>query len=350
MEISQLDQEYRQLIETLKDKIHAARTCAALAVNQELIKIYWQIGNSILEKQSSQKWGERFIERLSIDLRNSFPGMAGFSVRNLERMRFFSSEYPRFEFAAQLVPQLPWGHIILLMQKIKDPDIRNWYAKYTLENGWSRSTLEHHITSQLFERQGINIKKTSNFLEKLPAPQSELALDLLKCPYDLKFTGLFDDAHEKDIESQIINHICKFLLELGAGFAFVGRQYPLEVSDKEYFVDLLFYHLKLRAYIVLEIKSVTFKPEHAGQLNFYLTAIDRNLKHQEDNPTIGILLCKSHDKVVAEYALSDINKPIGISNYDLTKAIPANLQSELPTVEELENELQQIMDSSTEKK
>ncbi len=307
-----------------------------MTANQELIRVYWEIGKSIVAQQQSKSWGEKFLQQLSTDLQHSFPGMGGFSLSNLKRVRLFYESYPDFESGAQLLRQLPWSHIILLIQKIKDISIRDWYAKYDIENGWSRSSLEHHIATQLFERQGINIEKTSNYLEKLPAPQSELALDILKCPYNLKFTGLFEDAHEKDIENQTINHICKFLVELGSGFAFVGRQFPLEVSDKDYFIDLLFYHLKLRAFVVIEIKATEFKPEHAGQLNFYLTAVDRHLKHPQDNPTIGILLCKSHDKTVAEYALSDINKPIGVSNYDLLKAIPENLRAELPTEEELE--------------
>ncbi len=341
MKISKADKDYILLIESLKKKIQIARTRAAIAANQELIKVYWEIGQSIVEQQQSKQWGSKFLEQLSADLQSSFPGMGGFSCANLNRTKLFYESYPIFESAA-LISKLPWSHIIVLMQKIKDLHIRDWYAKYGIENGWSRSALEHHIASQLFERQGLNIEKTSNYLEKLPAPQSELALDILKNPYNLKFTGLFDSAHEKDIESQATNHICKFLVELGSGFAFVGRQFPIVVSDKEYFIDLLFYHLKLRAFVVVEIKSKGFKPEHAGQLNFYLTAVDRHLRHQEDNPTIGILLCKSHDKTIAEYALSDINKPIGVSNYDLIKAIPEGLRAELPTEEELEKVLAQI--------
>ncbi len=341
MRVSKIDPDYITLIEGLKEKIQAARMRAMITANQELIRVYWEIGKSIVEQQQSKSWGEKFLQQLSADLQHSFPGMGGFSLGNLNRAKLFYASYPDFE-SASLISKLPWSHVILLMQRIKQPSTRDWYAKYGIENGWSRSALTHHIETQLFERQGINIEKTSNYLEKLPAPQSELALDILKCPYNLKFTGLFEDAHEKDIESQTINHICKFLIELGSGFAFVGRQFPIEVSSKDYFIDLLFYHLKLRAFVVIEIKATEFKPEHAGQLNFYLTAVDRHVKHSQDNPTIGILLCKSHDKTVAEYALGDINKPIGVSNYDLLKAIPENLRAELPTEEELETVLSQL--------
>lgn len=327
----------------IKEQIKAARFKASLAANSELLKLYWNIGQNILERQKTAIWGSKLLEQLSLDLRNSFPEMKGFSVSNLKRMRKFAELYP--EIGAQPAHQLwmlPWHHIVVLNEKIQDSEEKTWYMIQTLENGWSRPNLERQIQSQLYARQGINSNKNTNFLTRLPAPQSELALDLLKHPYNLEFTGLNEGAHEREIEVKSIAHISKFLIELGKGFAFVGSQVPIEVDEEEFFMDMLFYHIKLHCYVVIEIKSTKFRPEHAGQLNFYLTAVDEVMKSDLDNPTIGILLCKSHNKVVAEYALKNVNSPIGISNYELTQAVPKDLKSSLPTIEEIEFELTKV--------
>jgi len=334
-----IDTKYQTFLRELKLKISKSRIRAALAVNQELIRMYWELGKKIIEMQKQHSWGSKFIEQLSQDLRNAFPESHGFSRDNLKRMRIFAEEYSDDEFRAQVAPQLPWGHIILLMQKIKDKKQREWYAQQCVELGWSRSAFEKNIRQELYQRQALPEAKTSNYLEVLPTPQSSLAHDILKDPYNFDFLGLHDEALERDIEHASIKHITKFLLELGAGFAFVGEQVPISLEGEEYFIDMLFYHLKLRCFIVVELKAAKFKPEHAGQLNFYLNLVDDFYKKEHDNPSIGILLCKSHNKVVAEYALKGIQKPIGVSKYQLTKALPEKLEGVLPTIEELEAEL-----------
>ena len=252
--------------------------------------------------------------------------------------------YPSIEFGSQPVTQLPWGHIQLLLFKIKDENIRSWYATQCLENGWSRHTLEKYIRNNLFSAQGCPANKTTNFLTQLPAPQSSLAHDMIKNPYNFDFLGLHDEAHEREIEHASIQHITKFMLELGKGFAFVGSQVPITINEDEFFIDMLFYNLHLRCFTVIEFKATKFKPEHTGQLNFYLSAVDDLMKHKDDNPSIGLLLCKSRNKVVAEYALKDIQKPIGVSEYQLTRAIPEELQKDLPSIEEIEAELNESRD------
>ena len=261
---------------------------------------------------------------------------------NLERMRQFADLYPAEEFPAQLVPQLPWGHIVVLMQKLAKSEVRAWYAQKAVEHGWSRSILTMQMETQLYERQALNDKKVSNYHNHLPKPQSDLARDILKDPYNFDFLTIQENAHEREIERALTTHIRDFLLELGEGFAFVGSQVPITIDDQEFFIDILFYHLKLRAYIVAEIKAVPFKPEHAGQIGFYLAAVDDLLRHENDNRTIGILLCKKRNKIVAEYALQNINAPIGVSEYTLSKALPKELKTSLPTIEEIEAELNPI--------
>ena len=337
-----LDKEYVKLVAHLKERIKSAQLKAALAVNQELINLYWYIGHQILEKQKQAKWGSAFIENLSSDLQHAFPETAGFSPSNLKRMRIFAELYPDVEISAQSVRQLPWGHIIVLIQKVKVSTERNWYAEQTISEGWARSTLEKAIKSDLYQRQAINDNKTSNYLERLPTAQSLLAQDILRNPYNFDFLGLHKEALEREIEQASIEHITKFLLEMGKGFAFVGSQVPLVIGDQEFFIDMLFYHLKLHSFVVVEIKATAFKPEHAGQLNFYLSAVDDLIKTPQDAPTIGLLLCKSRNKVVAEYALKSIEKPIGISEFELTKAIPDKLKTSLPTIAEIEQELSAI--------
>ncbi len=333
-----INQEYVQFVNQLKTQIKNSQIRAALSVNSELIQLYWQIGKQIIEKQKQTKWGSKFLESLSLDLQNSFPGMKGLSIRNLERMRQFAGIYPTELITAQPVSQLPWGHILLLIQRVKEELSRNWYINQTLTEGWSRFTLDEKIKQKTHERQGLSTNKSSNFLQRLPLPQSALAQDILKNPYNFDFLTLGEGAHEREIEKELTIHVTKFLLELGKGFAYVGAQVPLTVNDHEFFIDMLFYHLQLRSYIVIELKGREFKPADTGQLNFYLTAIDKQIKHKDDNPSIGILLCKSRDKVIAEYALQDINKPIGISEFQLSKILPKKLKTSLPTIEEIEAE------------
>ncbi|WP_131778415.1 PDDEXK nuclease domain-containing protein [Legionella bozemanae] len=334
-----LDKDYMDFLSNIRTRLKTAQIRAALAANNELIKFYWQLGNDLIEKQKTQKWGAHFLDQFSHDMRQAFPEMQGFSVTNLKRMRLFAQAYPDFEIRAQAVPQLPWGHIVRLMQMIKDDSQREWYADQTIKNGWSRAVLEMQIESQLYERQAITSKKTSNYHEHLPAHQSDLANEILKDPFNFDFLTIQGKAHERAVEDALVTHIRDFLLELGQGFAFVGSQVPLTFDDQEFFVDLLFYHLNLRAFVVIELKATKFKPEHTGQLGFYLAAIDDQLRKPGDNQTIGILLCKSKNKVIAEYALRNISAPIGVSEYTLSKSIPTDLKGSLPTVEEIEAEL-----------
>lgn len=339
--ILHLDQEYKYLFAEIKTKIQTSRLQAALAVNREVIQLYWFIGKRIIEKQSETNWGDKLLEILSADLYQTFPETHGFSVRNLERMRQLAKEYPT-EIATQPVSQLPWGHIMLLIQRVKDRAIRDWYIAQTIGNGWSRYAMEDQIKQDLYRRQAIDEHKTTNFLSKLPSPISRLAQDMVKSPYNFDFLGLHDQAHEREIEFASVQHITKFMLALGKGFAFVGNQVPIVIDEQEFFIDMLFYNYILRSFVVCEIKSTKFKPEHIGQLNFYLSAIDDKLRHKEDNQSIGLLLCKSRNKVVAEYALKSIEKPIGISEYELTKALPEKLQGIMPSVEEIEAELNEL--------
>jgi predicted nuclease of restriction endonuclease-like (RecB) superfamily len=334
-----LNAAYRNFLIDIKDRLKKAQIRTALAANSELIKFYWELGATLLEKQKTHKWGEHFLDQFSHDMRQAFPQMQGFSVRNLQRMKQFASLYPDLLIATQAVSQLPWGHIVRLMQMVKNSTEREWYAQQTLKNGWSRSVLEMQIETGLYERQGITANKTTNYHEHLPAYQSDLARDILKDPYHFDFLTISDEAHERDIENALVTHVRDFLIELGQGFAFVGSQVPLSIDDQEFFIDLLFYHLQLRCYVVIELKANNFKPEHTGQLGFYLAAVDDLMKKESDNPTIGMLLCKSKSKIIAEYALRSMKAPIGISEYMLSKALPKELKSSLPTVEEIEAEL-----------
>ena len=343
-----LDKNYVQFLENTKNRLKMAQMRAALAVNGQLIEVYWQLGSDLIEKQRIFKWGDGFLEQFSDDIRLSFPGMQGFSVTNLKRMRLFAQEYPEFEKSAQPVHQLPWGHIILLLHRVKLAKARAWYANQTLENGWSRSILEMQIETDLFSRQGNNDNKISNFHQQLPLAQSALATEILKDPYQLDFLTIHGKAHERAIESALIAHMRDFLLELGQGFAFVGSQVPLTFDDQEFFIDLLFWHLKLRAFVVIELKSTKFKPEHTGQLGFYLAAVDDQFRQPGDNKTIGILLCKSKNRFVAEYALRNVSAPIGVSEYSLSKALPKDLKTSLPAIEEIEAELNEMVNKTDE--
>jgi predicted nuclease of restriction endonuclease-like (RecB) superfamily len=329
------DANYPAWLESLKKQIQVARVRAALAINAELINLYHKIGLDIIKRQQMHRWGDKIIQRLAADLKNAFPDMKGFSERNLKYMRYFAEQCPSSQIGQQPAAQLPWFHIVTILTKTKQAD-REWYAVRTIEQGWSRLTLEQNIKNRLHKRQGTAV---SNFAKRLPAPQSELAQETLKDPYLFDFLGLADDAHEREIENALIRHISKFLLELGVGFAFVGRQYRLEVAGEEFFIDLLFYHTRLKCYVVIELKASAFKPAYTGQLNFYLSAIDAQIKAPDDRPTIGILLCKSRNKIVAEYALRNVHSPIGVAEYKLMASLPKELKTELPSIKEIENRL-----------
>lgn len=335
-EIVPLPADYAVWLVELKARIHAAQQRATLAVNRELVALYWQIGRDILTRQSNEGWGAKVIERLALDLRNAFPDMKGFSRANLMYMRAFADAWPDASIVQQAVGQLPWGHNLVLLTKLKTAEQRLDYAQRAIEHGWSRNVLNIHIERRLLEREG---QAVSNFALRLPAPTSDLVQESLKDPYLFDFLGIGQEAGERAIEDAIVQHITRFLIELGAGFAFVGKQVHLEVGGDDFFIDLLFYHLKLRCYVVVELKAGAFKPEHAGQLGFYLTAVDMQMKTEQDNPTIGLLLCKSKNKVVAEYALRDSNKPIGVAEYQLIESLPKELQTSLPSIEALENAL-----------
>ena len=327
---------YGDWLTDLKGRIHNAQQRATLAVNRELVLLYWQIGHDILTRQAQQGWGAKVIERLAQDLRAAFPDIKGFSPRNLKYMRAFAEAWPDMEFVQQAAAQLPWGHNLVLLDKLPGPETRRWYAAKAIEHNWSRNILVMQIEARLLERNGNAV---SNFENHLPKPQSDLARESLKDPYRFDFLGLTFDAQEREIENALVKHVTEFLLELGAGFAFVGQQVLLDVGGDEFFIDLLFYHLKLRCYVVIELKAGKFKPEHLGQLSFYLTAVDAQLKHPQDGPTIGLLLCKSKNKVVAEYALRDNARPIGVAEYQLVESLPAELQTSLPSIEQIEREL-----------
>ncbi|MBI6909873.1 MULTISPECIES: PDDEXK nuclease domain-containing protein [Pseudomonas] len=327
---------YSDWLTDLKGRIHAAQQRATLAVNRELVLLYWQIGHDILTRQAEQGWGSKVIDRLAQDLRTAFPRMKGFSPRNLKYMRAFAEAWPDSEFVQEVLAQLPWYHQLALLDKLPSPEPRRWYIAQAIEHNWSRNTLVMQIENRLLERSG---KAVSNFEYHLPKPQSDLARESLKDPYRFDFLSLGLDAQERDIENALIKHVTDFLLELGAGFAFVGQQVLLDVGGDEFFVDLLFYHLKLRCYVVIELKAGKFKPEHLGKLSFYLAAVDAQLKHPQDGPTIGLLLCKSKNEVVAEYALRDNNRPIGVAQYQLVESLPAELQTNLPSIEQIEREL-----------
>ncbi len=336
LDLVPLPTDYADWLFALKVRIHTAQQRATLSVNRELIHLYWHIGRDILLRQDREGWGAKVIDRLAHDLRSAFPTMKGFSRANLLYMRAFAAAWPDEEIVQQAVGQLPWGHNLVLLAKLKSAAERLAYAQRAIEHGWSRNTLTHHIERRLLAREG---QAVTNFAASLPRPQSDLATESLKDPYLFDFLGIGDEASERAIEDAIVQHITRFLLELGAGFAFVGRQVHLEVGGEDFYLDLLFYHLKLRCFVVVELKSGPFQPEHAGKLNFYLSAVDAQLRAAHDGPSIGLLLCKSRNKVVAEYALRDVSKPIGVAEYQLIEALPTDLQSSLPSIEAIEQAL-----------
>lgn len=328
---------YDGFLESLKKQIQTAQLRAATAVNVHATELYFNIGKAIVDRQEQAGWGDAVLKELSKDLASAFPEMKGFSERNLYRMRTFYLAYrAESDISATAVAKIPWGHNIVIIDKVKDPQERAWYVGKTLENGWSRSILKMQIDTELYNRQGHAI---TNFSKTLPTLQSDLAQQVLKDPYNFDFLTLDEQAHERDIEKSLVKHIEKFLLELGVGFAFVGKQYHMDIGEKDFYIDLLFYHLRLRCYVVIELKGGDFKPEYAGQLNFYLSAVDDLLRHPDDKPSIGLLLCRTKNQFVAEYALRGISKPIGVSEFTLTESLPDNLKGQLPTIEELEKEL-----------
>lgn len=330
---------YADWLADVKARVHAAQQRAALAVNKELLQLYWSIGRDILDRQTAGTWGEGILARVSADLRAAFPEMKGFSPTNLKYMRMFAQAWPGSELGQQAVDQLPWGHNVLLLTRLKDRGERLAYAHAALKHGWSRAVLDHHIDLRTVERQG---KAITNFEHRLPKPQSDLARENLKDPYRFDFLRLGDEAMEREIETALVQHITQFLLELGAGFAFVGRQRLLDVDGDEFFIDLLFYHLKLRRYVVIELKATKFKPEHLGQLGFYCTAIDAQVKAPDDAPTVGLLLCKTKSELVAEYALRSSTSPLGVSEYRLVESLPKDLEASLPSIARIEEELSKL--------
>ncbi|MCL2197780.1 MAG: PDDEXK nuclease domain-containing protein [Defluviitaleaceae bacterium] len=323
---------YFTALENIKRRIRITQYRAALGANKELIELYWQIGKVIIE---NTKYGAKFVENLSKDILSEFPEIQGFSPRNLKYMRKFAGTYPDFTKVQHVVALLPWRNNLTLISKIKDESERLWYIEQNIENGWNNNTLTHNIETKLFQRQ-VEAKKTANYQRVLEMPFSELAEETLKSPYVFDFVQKRKGIIEREIEKELVANIAKTIMELGTGFAFVGNQYHIEVSEKDYYIDLLFYNTKLRCYVIIELKNTEFKPEYAGKLNFYLSAIDDTLKHETDNPSIGIMLCQTKDKLTAEYALKDINKPIGVSEYKLSDFVPSEFIDTLPSAEDIE--------------
>jgi predicted nuclease of restriction endonuclease-like (RecB) superfamily len=352
-----INKEYKAWLTEIKLRIRTVQIKAAVSVNSELLRFYWGLGSDIVAKQTNFKWGDGFLPQLGRDLTREFPEMKGFSKRNLELVRqwylFYSKAIVPAQFAKQAVSQIsdepfgqqvvaqittiPWGHNIAIIAKCKDVEEALYYVQNTRMHNWSRSVLVHQIESGLYQREGRSV---NNFSVALPKPQSDLAKQTLKDPYIFDFMNMTREYDERDLENSLVEHVTQFLLELGAGFAYVGRQVRIQVGEREFFIDLLFYHTRLHCYVVIELKTVEFEPEHAGKLNFYIKAIDSQCRKEGDQPTIGILLCKNKDKLVAEYALSDIHKPMGVSEYQLTQALPDDLKPSLPSIEDIERELE----------
>lgn len=327
--------EYLEIIEAVKAEIRSAQYKAAVHVNREMILLYYHIGQVINRHKA---WGNKFVDNLANDIKFAFPNATGYSVRNLKYMAKLAALYPDGEFVQQAVAQIPWGHTITLLDKVPEPEARNWYIGQTIAQGWSRNVLIHQIESGLYERQAI-AEKISNFEARLARPQSELALQTMKDPYVFDFIPFREEMIERDIERALVRDITKLLLELGTGFAFLGNQYHINVGGEDFYIDLLFYNLSLRCYVVIELKTGEFKPEYAGQINFYLSAVDGMLKKEEDQPSIGLLLCKSKNNLVAEYALRDMSKPIGVSEYKVTRQLPEDIGKLLPSVEDICNRI-----------
>ncbi len=358
MDASLLPATYPQLLADIKTRIRQARTRAALSVNAELIRLYWEIGGAIVERQRREEWGSAVIERLSVDLHLAFPALRGFSARNIWRMRSFylaySGKHRRLagspgegqaphaapataseagDFLPSPMAEVPWTHNVLLLERLGDLDERRWYAARTLDHGWSVSVLTHQIDSDLYHRQGQAI---TNFEATLPPPDSDLAKRLLKDPYAFEFLGVADHMAERKLEASLISRLQHLLLELGRGFAFVGSQYRLEVGGEDFYIDLLFYHLELRRFVLIDLKTGKFKPEYVGKMGFYLTAVDHQMRHAQDAPSIGLILCRERNRLVAEYTLQDVTRPMGIATY---QTLPEEVRRRLPSPELLAAEL-----------
>ena len=328
--------EYLKVVENIKTQIATTQQRVLWGVNRELILLYWNVGKTI---NVHKTWGSKFIENLARDIKSAFPEVRGFSFRNLKYMSQFASIYNDVEIGQQAVAQLTWRHNIILMNSVKAKDEYTWYAEQALENGWSSNILDVQIDGELYKRQAV-AEKTTNFKERLPAPQSDLAQQTIKDPYLFDFVQIRKGMVERDVETALVGHITNFLLELGSGFSFVGRQYHLEIDNEDFYIDLLFYHLKLNCFVVIDLKMKEFIPEYAGKLNFYVSAVDDLLKRPTDNPTIGILLCKKKKKFIAEYALRDIHKPISVNEFKLLAKLPKEYANILPTAKDIESRLQ----------
>jgi predicted nuclease of restriction endonuclease-like (RecB) superfamily len=330
---------YPELLQELKTRIRGAQVRAALAVNRELVLLYWSIGRDILSRQGSEGWGTGVIDRLAHDLQTEFPGIEGFSLRSLKYMRSFAAAWPGEPIVQQVAALLPWGHHMLLLDRAKDPAIRLWYLRAAVEHGWSRNILAHMLKGNLHEKEG---KALTNFERTLPPPGSDMAEQILRDPYNFDFLTLADDFKERELERGLLIHLRDLLLELGRGFAFVGSQVPLEVGNQTFYLDLLFYHVRLHCYFVIELKTGAFIPEYAGKLNFYLSAVDGIMKTDRDDPTIGLLLCESHNGAVVEFSFKDLQKPIGVSTYTVTRELPKALEQEVPSIEDLKGVVEKL--------
>jgi predicted nuclease of restriction endonuclease-like (RecB) superfamily len=333
--------DYGELLDVVRERIRTAQLNAAIAVNRELVVLYWQIGHEILVRQQASGWGGRVVERLGVDLRREFPHIRGLSRTNLLYTRAFAAAYPDEALVRELLGQVPWGHNTVLLDKVHDPDERIWYVRQVVEHGWSRNVLIHQVESSLYERRG---QAVTNFDRTLPPAQSDLAVELLKDPYHFSFVTSTSALEERELERALLAHVRDFLLELGVGFALVGSQFRLEVGGQDYYLDLLFYHIRLQRYVAVDLKVGAFKPEYAGKMNFYLSALDEQLRQPEQGPSIGLVLCKERNRVVAEYALRGIANPIGVAEYRVTDDLPAQLRESLPTPEQLESELARTED------
>lgn len=330
-----LDKNYVSVFENIKEQIRMAQHKALLNANKEMIYLYWSIGKII---DANSEWGNKFVDYLSKDIKSEFPSSKGFSTRNLKSMVRFYREYQDVEFVQTVAAQIPWSHNLEIL-RVKSKEERLWYIEKTIENGWSKNILAHQIDTNLYMRQVEN-KKISNFQNRLEESQSGLMLETMKDPYVFDFLDLQENIKEKDLETALMNNITKVLLELGKGFAFIGNQYHLEIAGEDFFIDLLFYNIKLKCYVVIELKIGEFKPEYAGQLSFYLTAVDETLKIESDKPTIGLLLCRHKNNIIAEYTLRDMEKPMGVSEYSVNDYLPQDLKDDLPSLEELINTIE----------
>ncbi len=336
---AELPEDYADLLAAVKKRVQTERLKAVLSANTAQILMYWDIGNDILQKQKNSGWGAKVIDRLSFDLKEAFPNMNGFSARNLKYMRKFADAWPDREIVQRTVAQIPWRSNLTLLEKLKEPELRLWYATQTIENGWSKNILSIQIATKLHKRIG---QSANNFEQTLPPADSDMANQIFKDPYLFDFLGTAEVRKEVELENKLIEHLEKFLLELGQGFAFVGRQVHMEVGGDDFYIDLLFYHLKLRCYVVVELKSGKFSPGHVSQLTMYMNIVDDILRHPDDKPTIGLLLVKEKNHTVAKYALAGNTKPIGVAEWEqqITDSLPEDLKPSLPSIEEIEQELE----------